>query len=271
MSESYGNGTVLCAVDRRGVATVTLNRPERNNAYNGDVIGGLLEAFGRLGGDASVRVVVLRGNGRHFQAGADLSWLKEIGKLSAEENIVVSRRTASAIRGLTEFPKPTVALVHGGCFGGGTGIVAAADVVIASEDAVFSITETRWGVMAGIIVPHLNAAMGVRNVRRYALTCERFGAAEARALGLVHQVCPDGGLDAAAAPVVDALLMAAPEATMQTKRRALIEAGLMLSDEHFEALVVEHSAKRQTDEAFEGLASFLEKRPPSWYPGAPAE
>jgi methylglutaconyl-CoA hydratase len=270
VSESYGNGTVLCGVDRRGVATVTLNRPERNNAYNGDVIGGLLEAFGRLGDDAAVRVVTIRGNGRHFQAGADLGWLKEIGRLSPEENVVVSRRTASAIRGLTEFPKPTVALVHGGCFGGGTGIVAAADVVIASDDAIFAITEARWGVMAGIIVPHLNAAIGVRNVRRYGLTCERFGAAEAQAMGLVHQVCPEGGLDAAAAPVIDALLMSAPDATAQTKRRALVEAGLVLTDEHFEALIVEHSAKRQTDEAVEGLASFLEKRPPAWYPG-PAE
>lgn len=267
MTETYGAGTVLCAVDGRGVATVTLNRPERNNAYNGDVIGGLLEAFGRLGADTAVRVVLIRGNGRHFQAGADLAWLKEIGRLSPQENVVVSRRTASAIRGLTEFPKPTVALVHGGCFGGGTGIAAAADVVIASEDAVFAITEARWGVMAGIIVPHLNAAIGVRNVRRWGLTCERFGAAEAKAMGLVHQVCPEGGLDAAAAAVLDALLMSAPEAAAQTKRRALIEAGLMLSDEHFEALVAEHAAKRQTDEAVEGLASFLEKRPPAWYPG----
>jgi methylglutaconyl-CoA hydratase len=270
MTAEYGNGTVLCAVDGRGVATVTLNRPDRNNAYNSEVIGGLLDAFGQLATDDAVRVVLIRGNGRHFQAGADLAWLKEIGALSPEENVVVSRRTASAIRGLTEFPKPTIALVHGGCFGGGTGIVAAADMVIASEDAIFSITETRWGVMAGIIIPQLNAAMGVRNVRRYALTCERFGAEEARAMGLVHQVCPEGGLDAAAAPVVDALLMTAPEATAQTKRRALLEAGLVMTDEHFEALVAEHAAKRQTAEAVEGLASFLEKRPPNWYPG-PAE
>lgn len=267
MGESYGGGTVLCAVDGRGVATVTLNRPERNNAYNGEVIGGLLEAFGRLGSDDGVRVVLIRGNGRHFQAGADLAWLKEIGTLSPAENVAVSRRTASAIRGLTEFARPTVALVHGGCFGGGTGIVAAADVVIASADAVFSITEARWGVMAGIIVPQLNAAIGVRNVRRYALTCERFGAAEARAMGLVHEVCPEGALDEAAAPIVDALLMSAPEAAAQSKRRALLEAGLVLGDEHFDALVAEHAAKRQTAEAVEGLASFLEKRPPAWYPG----
>lgn len=258
---------VLCSIDRRGVATVTLNRPERNNAYNGEVIRALIDRFGELAQDPAVRVVVIRGNGKHFQAGADLAWLKDIGGLSPLENIEVSRRTASAIQGLTEFPKPTIALIHGGCFGGGTGIAAAADIVIASDDAVFSITEARWGVMAGIIIPHLNAAIGLRNVRRYALTCERFGAEAARDMGLVHQVCPAGGLDAAAAPVIDALLMAAPEALAETKRRALVEAGLDLSGAHFTELVEEHALKRQSTEAAEGLASFLEKRPPSWYPG----
>ncbi|WPZ34596.1 enoyl-CoA hydratase-related protein [Thalassobaculum sp. OXR-137] len=258
---------VLCSVDKRGVATVTLNRPERNNAYNSAVIDALIAGVESLAADPAVRVVVIRGNGKHFQAGADLSWLKEMGQLSPLENIEVSRRTASAIQGLTAFPKPTIALIHGGCFGGGTGIAAAADIVIASEDAIFAITEARWGVMAGIIVPHLNAAMGVRNVRRYALTCERFGAQAAKEMGLVHQVCPEGGLDEAVAPVIDNLLMAAPEALAQTKHRALVEAGLDLSGEHFTALVEEHALKRQSDEAKEGLASFLEKRPPSWYPG----
>ncbi|WP_420562307.1 enoyl-CoA hydratase-related protein [Thalassobaculum sp.] len=258
---------VLCSVDARGVATVTLNRPERNNAYNGEVIKALIDGLESLAADPAVRVVVIRGNGRHFQAGADLSWLKEMGQLSPLENIEVSRRTASAIQGLTEFPKPTIALIHGGCFGGGTGIAAAADIVIASEDAIFAITEARWGVMAGIIVPHLNAAIGVRNVRRYALTCERFGAQVAKEMGLVHQVCAEGALDEAVAPVIDDLLMAAPEALAQTKRRALVEAGLDLTGEHFTELVEEHALKRQSDEAAEGLASFLEKRPPSWYPG----
>jgi methylglutaconyl-CoA hydratase len=258
---------VETVVDSRGVATVTLNRPERNNAYNGEMIDALLGVFADFAEDNALRVVVIRGNGRHFQAGDDLSWLKEIGQLSPLENIEVSRRTASAIQGLTEFPKPTVALIHGGCFGGGTGIAAAADIVIASEDAIFSITEARWGVMAGIIVPHLNSAIGSRNVRRYALTCERFGAADAQAMGLVHQVCPEGGLDAAAAPVIENLLLAAPEALAQTKKRGLEEAGLTLSGEHFTRLVTEHALKRQSAEAAEGLASFLEKRPPSWYPG----
>ena len=258
---------VLLDIDHRGVATVTINRPEVNNAYNSEMIQAMIDGIAHCAKDDAVRIIVIKGNGRHFQAGADLNWLKEIGKLSPEENIEVSRATATAICGLTEIAKPTVALIHGGCFGGGTGIAAACDIVIASEDAIFSISETRWGVMAGIIVPHLNASIGPRNVRRYALTCERFDATRAQEMGLVHEVCPTGGLDAAAGPVIEGLLMSAPIATAETKRVTLKDAGLVLSKPRFEKLVEQHAAKRQTDEAMEGLASFSEKRKPSWYTG----
>jgi methylglutaconyl-CoA hydratase len=258
---------VLLDIDTRGVATVTINRPEVNNAYNSEMIQAMIDGVTHCASNDAVRIIVIKGNGRHFQAGADLKWLKEISKLSPEENLAVSLSTASAIRGLTEIMKPTVALIHGGCFGGGTGIAAACDIVIASEDALFSITETRWGVMASVIIPQLNAAIGPRNTRRYALTCERFDAAKACELGLVHEVCPTGGLDEAAAPVIENLLMAAPIATAQTKRATLKDAGLLVSDTYFNELVEMHAAKRQTDEASEGLASFAEKRSPSWYPG----
>lgn len=260
--------TVTLDIDRRGVATVTLNRPQVRNAYNDELIDALSAALARLRADAAVRVIVLRGNGQHFQAGADLKWLKSIGALDEARNVAESRRTAGAIRGLTETPQPTIALVHGGCYGGGVGMVAACDIVIASEDARFAITEARWGVMAGIIVPHLNAAMGVRNVRRYALSCEPFDALRAADLGLVHEVCASGALDATAAPIIDQLLLSAPEALAQTKRRALLEAGLVLDEAHFEALVHEHAIRRRSTEAAEGLASFAERRKPAWYPSA---
>ena len=258
-------GIVLTSIDSRGIAEVVLNRPERNNAYNGAMIAELINSFTSLYNNNDVKVVLIKGNGKHFQGGADLEWLKEIGKLNKEENIEVSRRTASAIKGLTEFPKPTIAMIHGGCFGGGTGIAAAADIVIASEDAIFSIAEARWGVMAGIIIPHLNASIGVRNVRRYALTCERFDANEAKNIGLVHQICKTGELNNTVKPIIESLLMCAPIALEMTKKRALIESGLILSDDKFEELVLEHSQKRMTSEATEGLNSFLEKRVASWY------
>jgi len=258
-------GIVLTSIDSRGIAEVVLNRPERNNAYNGAMIAELINSFTSLYNNNDVKVVLIKGNGKHFQGGADLEWLKEIGKLNKEENIEVSRRTASAIKGLTEFPKPTIAMIHGGCFGGGTGIAAAADIVVASEDAIFSIAEARWGVMAGIIIPHLNASIGVRNVRRYALTCERFDAYEAKNIGLVHQICKTGELNNTVKPIIENLLMCAPIALEMTKKRALIESGLILSDDKFEELVLEHSQKRMTSEATEGLNSFLEKRFATWY------
>ena len=258
---------VLRSVDGRGVATVTLNRPEVNNAYDETLIRGLHAAMDELGANPALRVVVLRGAGKHFQAGADLKWLREVATMTPEENLQISRNTTNAARGLNEFPKPTIALVHGGCFGGGTGIVAACDIVIASEDAIFSITEARWGVMAGPIFPQLNAAIGEHNVRRYALTCERFGAARAREMGLVDEVCPAGGLDAAAAPLIEAILGGGPNALRETKRLIKDVAKLAVADDRAETLALAHALKRQTDEAEEGLRSFVEKRSPNWYPG----
>ena len=261
------DSVVLVDVDQRGVGTLTLNRPAVNNAYNSELIQGLSEGLSQLVADDQVRVIVIRGNGRHFQAGADLKWLQEIARLDRAANIEVSRATALAVRGLTEAAKPTVALVHGGCFGGGTGIVAACDVVIAANDAIFSISEARWGVMAGIIFPQLIATMGVANTRRYSLTCERFDAYRARELGLVHEVCEVNQLDTAAAPIIEGLLLSGPEAMAQSKQVCLELAGVLVSDDDFERLILQHSAKRQSAEAVEGLASFVEKRKPSWYPG----
>lgn len=261
------NDTVLWEIDRRGVASVTLNRPQVNNAYNGELIQGLHAAIDALGRERGLRIVVLRGRGKHFQAGADLAWISAVAKQSPQENEAVSRLTAEAIRRLDTCPVPTLALIQGGCFGGGTGIAAACDVVVASEDAVFSIAETRWGLMAGIILPQLCQAMGLRQVRRYALTGERFGAEEARRLGLVHEVCPTGGLEEAGGKIIEAVLMNAPRATTATKLRALASARAFIDDGDLRDLIDEHARTRQQAEAAEGLASFREKRKPGWYPG----
>jgi len=210
---------------------------------------------------------VLRGNGKHFQAGADLAWISGVAKQSPAENEAVSRLTAEAIRRLDTAPVPTLALIQGGCFGGGTGIAASCDVVVASEDAIFSISETRWGLMAGIILPQLCQAMVLRQVRRYALTGERFGAQEARRLGLVHEVCPTGGLAMAGEKIVESVLMNAPHATTSTKLRALAAARAFIDDGELRDLVDEHARARQQDEASEGLASFREKRKPGLVSG----
>jgi methylglutaconyl-CoA hydratase len=267
MTKELGKGTVLCDVDARGVVTVTLNRPQVNNAYNGDMIDGLHEALDLLGPKPDARVVVIKGNGRHFQAGADLAWISSVSHTSPAENERASRMTAEAVRRLDIVPIPTVALIQGGCFGGGTGVASVCDIVVAADNAVFAITEARWGLMAGVILPQLCQAMGVRNVRRYALSSERFGPEVALRIGFVHEVCKLEELEATGARIVDALLMNAPGAVTATKMRTMAVAGSFLDDALFDDLVKQHSDMRQQAEAAEGTASFLEKRLPKWYPG----
>jgi methylglutaconyl-CoA hydratase len=258
---------VLVDIDRRGVATVRLNRPEVNNAYDGALIAALAGGLERLAATPGIRLVVLRGNGKHFQAGADLAFLRHLSAAPADENLAFSRATVAAIEALASFPCPTIALIHGGCFGGGVGMVAACDMAIASDDAIFSLTEVRWGITPAPVVPVLVAAIGVRALGRYGLTAERFGADEALRIGLLHAICQPGALDATAAPVIDGILMAAPEAVAVTKRLVRRTAGLERSAEFREQLAVEAATRRHSAEAKEGLASFAEKRKPAWYPG----
>jgi methylglutaconyl-CoA hydratase len=259
---------VLSSIDQRGVATLTLNRPEVHNAYNGAMIDALIEAAGALAADERVRLLVLRANGKHFQAGADLAWLREVASYALEDNVAFSRRTTLAMRGLNAFPRPTLALVHGACYGGGVGMVACCDIAVATASARFALSEVRWGVIPAPIIPQLCAAMGVRSLRRYGVTGERFDAAEAQRIGLVHEVCADDELDRAAAPIVEAVLQSAPDAVRDSKRLVLAHAGLDLSDQQVEALSVQAALRRASAEAAEGLASFRDQRDPAWY--APA-
>lgn len=262
MSESV----VLSDVDGRGVASVTLNRPAVNNAYDDAVIEGLARAFAGLSANPAVRLVVMRGNGKHFQAGADLSFLRTLAAKPLEEGLAFSRLTVATVDALRRFHRPTMALVQGGCFGGGVGLVAACDMAIATTDAVFSLSEVRWGITPAPIMGVLTRKLGPRALGRFALTGERFDAATAHRIGLVHQVCAPDRLDEAASPMIEALLTAAPEATATTK--ALVEESLLHDGEpHFnDALAQEGATRRLMPEAAEGLASFAEKRLPAWYP-----
>lgn len=260
------NDAVLCAVDARGVASVTLNRPARGNAYNDALIDGLIETFDRLAPEPGLRCVVLRGAGRHFQAGADLTFLRCLRTVPAQENLDFSRRTLAALDALRHFPRPTLAVVHGGCFGGGIGIAAACDIAIATENATFAISEVRWGITSAPIIPLLVDRIGSRTLGHLALTGERFTAAEALRIGLVHRLCEADGLDAAAAEIVEELLAAAPEAVAMTKQ--LVAEATEASDTRAfrERIVSEAAARRCSAEAAEGLASFAEQRRPGWHP-----
>jgi methylglutaconyl-CoA hydratase len=260
---------ILCAIDGRGVAAVTLNRPAVNNAYNDALIDAVIATFERLGRDNAIRAIVLRGAGRHFQAGADLSFLDHLRMVSAGENREFSRRTVAAFRAVQLCPRPTLALIHGGCFGGGVGFAAACDIAIAAEDALFGITEVRWGITPAPIIPLLVDRIGARAAGRFALTGERFDAATARAIGLVHETCPAGDLEAAGKRVVEHLLLAGPEAVAITKLLIAEAVETPFTTAFHDRIVAEAATRRHTEEAAEGLASFREKRKPRWYPECP--
>jgi methylglutaconyl-CoA hydratase len=264
---SMAKPIVLTSIAANGVGTITLNRPKRNNAYNGEMILDLIAAVEAFAADDAVRLLVIRGNGQHFQAGADLAWVQGNRDKTWDENLDISRNTTKAIQGLTTLLKPTVALVHGGCFGGGTGIASACDIVIAAHDAIFSITEARWGLMAAPIYPQLISRMGPGRTRRYSLTCERFSGDRALQIGLVDEVCTAGELDATAAPIIDALLHCPPGAVASSKASILKYSNLYFSAVEQDDMALPHATIRMQDEAEEGLQSFLQKREPSWYTG----
>ena len=209
---------VLMRASPAGVATVTLNRPEAHNAFNAEVIERLSEVLGDLAGADGVRVVLLAAVGKSFSAGADLNWMKHAADFTQEENREDARALAEMLRRLNTLPKPTVALVQGAAFGGGVGLMAACDMVVAVRDAEFSLSEIKLGLIPATISPYVIAAIGERQARRYFLTGERFDAEEAQAIGLVHEVVEDGAaLIAAGEHIVERLFTAAPGALAEAK------------------------------------------------------
>lgn len=250
--------TIVVEVSARRIATVRLNRPERGNAFDQVMLDELAQALGALGADEGVRIVVLRGNGRHFCTGADLA------ARSAEPPAAPGARASlrEVLAALEALPKPTLALVHGAAGGGGAAFAACCDVVVAAEDAFFSIPEVRVGMPPLGVAPFLVRAIGHRAFRRYGLSGERIAAADALRLGLVHQTCTADALEETCAGIADALLHGAPGAIATLKRAAAQYASPTLA-----AILetqVPHDPK--SAEALEGIASFREKRKPSWYP-----
>lgn len=258
---------VLVATDARGVATVTLNRPAVNNAYDGAMLAALTEGVAALGADPTVRAIVITGAGKHFQAGADLSWLAEMAEAPPEKAFAAAMATTGAMKALNECLKPTLALVHGACFGGGAGMVCCVDVAIASHDALFGLTEVRVGVAPSPISTHMVHAMGLRHTRRYAISGERFNAAEAVRIGLVHEVVPREELFARGDVIVAEILKSAPTAIARTKASFLAANGLVLEGARVQHLAHDSWLQRASAEGREGLAAFRAKRTPSWSPG----
>ena len=256
---------VLLDIDPRGVATATLNRPEVGNAYNEELLAQLIAGRERLAPDPTVRCLVLRGAGKHFQAGADVTWLGRARHYPPEQNYATSMAATRAMQRLNEFPKPAIALVHGACFGGGCGMVCCVDVAFATPDAVFGLTEVRVGVAPTPISTRMVHAMGLRHTRRYALTGERFGAEEAVRVGLVHEIVAADAMEAKLTEILDAIFLGAPGAIAVTKRSFLGANGLLLNERQMSLLAHESWTQRHGPEGHEGTTAFREKRRPSWY------
>lgn len=255
---------ILTSRDERGIAHVTLNRPARGNAYDGAMLAALTEGLEALAADATLRALVIRGAGKHFQAGADLEWQQSMTLAPPETAYAASMATTRAMKLLNEFPRPTFALIRGACFGGGIGMACCVDVALATPEASFGITEVRVGVAPSPISTHMVNALGLRQARRYALTGERFDAKEALRIGLVHEVVEADVIEARLDHILDETLLSAPGAVAVAKRSMLEANGAVLDPRAMMALAHESWAQRASAEAREGLAAFREKRRPSW-------
>lgn len=249
-----------------GVAQVNMSRPSVFNAFDETMIGELATAFTELATDVSVRIIVLAGEGKHFSAGADLQWMQRASTASREWNLDDARRFASMLALIEACPKPTVARVQGAALGGGVGLVCACDMAIAGDNASFSVSEAKFGILPAVIGPYVTNAVGKRQAKYLALTTARIDATEALGMGLVQKVVTLDALDAAVDAAVTALLAGSPNAQVEIKQLfSQLEVG-PITPEVREFTAQSISRVRGTEEAREGFAAFLAKRPANWIP-----
>ncbi|HUN46042.1 MAG TPA: enoyl-CoA hydratase-related protein [Stellaceae bacterium] len=256
--------TILVAIDDRGVATVTLNRPDAHNAFDETLIASLTEILQTLEADPAARLIVLTGNGPSFSAGGDLKWMQRVAAYTQAENVADAAALGRLMRTLNLLAKPTVARVQGAAFAGGLGLVACCDIAVASEQAIFCVSETRLGLVPSVISPYLVRAIGARAARRYFLTAERFTALEAKRLGLVHEVTSAQQLDATVERLAVALLEGGPGAQARAKRLIEEVADRPIGDAIVDLTVRVIAEARASTEAREGLTAYFERRKPSW-------
>jgi methylglutaconyl-CoA hydratase len=253
--------TLVAHTDAHGVCTLTMNRPSRRNAFDGNLIRALLQALKELSQAAELRVLVVTGSGKAFSSGADLDWMRprKAGG-SPPRSDEEARLLAEMMRALHDFPRPTLARVNGPAFGGALGLIAACDIALAARHAVFAFSEVRLGLIPAVIAPYVVAAIGVRQTRRLFLTGERFSSDDARRFGLVHEVIDERELDTAVANHVEMLLRGGPSAQLECK--ALLR---QLHDVNRDAPTAELISRlRMSAEGREGMGAFLEKREPGW-------
>jgi methylglutaconyl-CoA hydratase len=265
---------ISTAVDERGVAQLTLNRPEVHNAFDDIMIGELIQALDAFAANNQVRVLLLRSNGKNFSAGADLGWMRSMAQKNYNDNLLDAGELAKLMQKLDNFPAPTITLVQGAAFGGAVGLAACCDIAIASDKASFCLSEVKIGLMPAVISPYVVRAIGERASRRYFLTAERFFAAEALQLGLLHQVVSDDELQQAGDAMVQTLLANSPAAVKAAKSLIFTVANQPTTQALIDETSRRIAAIRVSEEGQEGLSAFLQKRTPAWQlslePNSPA-
>jgi len=257
---------VLVSIDARGVATVSLNRPDKHNAFDGETLAQLGDCLRTLDADSKVRVVVLTGSGKTFCSGADLAAMRALASASETENLEDASRLANVLALLAGLGKPTVARINGNAFGGGVGLVACCDIAVAVDSARFALTEVRLGLVPAAISPYVVAAIGTRQARRYALTGETIAAEAALDLGLLHELVAADALDAKVGEVVAELLKGGPQAQRECKEliREVAPTQGAPSEAVRRATAQRLARLRVSEEGQEGMGAFLEKRPARW-------
>ena len=248
----------------RGVETITLNRPDVRNAFNDEVITELLAVFTEVAKRAEVRCVVLAGNGPAFCAGADLNWMKRMATYTRDDNIQDAAAMARMLEAIFHCPQPTIARVQGDVYAGGMGLVSACDMAVSVDTAQYCLSEVKLGLIPATISPYVIRAMGTRAAHRYFLTAERFSAAEALRIGLVHEVVTADQLDASVGALAQSLVNAGPEALKSCKKLLHDVAGHEITAGLVRRTVEGIADIRASAEGQEGVQSFLGKRKPNW-------
>ncbi|MFK8042413.1 enoyl-CoA hydratase/isomerase family protein [Congregibacter sp.] len=259
---------VRCSISTDGVARVSLNRPEKHNAFDDVMIALMKTHFDDLEKRDDVRAVILQAEGKSFSAGADLNYMKRMADFDYGHNLDDARALATMLQTLKTLPHPTVARVQGNAFGGAIGLISCCDIAIASDAALFGLTETRIGLIPATIGPHVTEAIGARWARRLFLSAERFDAARAREIQLIHEYCDAAALDQRVDDVVTALLQNGPEAMRAAKVLVRDITGKPVDPQMIDDTSARIAHLRVSSEGQEGLQAFLHKRPPSWAPGS---
>ncbi|WP_411817531.1 enoyl-CoA hydratase/isomerase family protein [Hyphococcus sp. DH-69] len=255
---------LITTIDNRGVARLTMNRPDIRNAFNEELIGEICDTMGRLNADPNVRVIVITGSGTAFSAGADLNMMKRAAGYSAAENKDDARRLAHMLSSIYHSPKPTVALVNGPAMGGGLGLIAACDIAIGADTSFFALTEVRVGLVPAVISPFVIQAITVRQARRLFVSGERFDAAHAEKIGLLHKCVPADTLNDELEEVLKNLLLCSPAAQDSAKELIRSVSYRTPNDNVMEETAGIIAKARTSKDGKEGIAAFLEKRKPNW-------